>query len=113
MISKERKKEAINEFKEHKPAIGIYLVRSTGSGQVWVGPSRNLDATKNGIWFTLRNGSHRDKDLQQDWNTHGESTFEYEVLEKLDDDVSPVNVADLLKQKKQQWMGQLGARGLL
>ena len=82
------------------------------SGQVWVDVSRNLDAAKNGTWFGLRNGSHRDKSLQQEWNLHGESAFQYEILEKLDEDVHPLAIADLLKQSRTRWIAQLGARGL-
>lgn len=113
MLSRERKKEAIGKFKEQKISLGVYAVRCTATSRVWVGSSRNLDATRNGIWFALRNGGHREKALQEEWNAHGESGFQYEVLEKLADDVSPVNVADLLKAKKQYWMAKLGAAGLL
>ena len=113
MLSKEQKKEAVEKFKERKSSLGVYAVRCTVSGQVWVGHSRNLDATKNGIWFALRHASHRDQPLQDQWNAHGESAFEYEVLEKLDAEVPPMLLPDLLKERKQHWMTKLNARGLL
>jgi len=50
------KKEAIRKYKEQKAPLGAYAVRCTISGRAWVGASRNLDATKNGCWFMLRNG---------------------------------------------------------
>jgi hypothetical protein len=50
--------------------------------------------------------------LQKEWNTYGEQTFQYEILEKLDDDLSPIGVSDLLKEKKLQWVAQFGARKL-
>lgn len=113
MLSKEQKKEAIEKFKERKPLLGIYGVRCIASGQVWVGSSRNLDATRNGIWFGLRNGSHRDIALQREWNAQGEAAFRYEVLEKLDEDVIPMAVSDLLAGTKKHWMTRLNAPGLL
>ena len=113
MLSKEQKKEAIIKFKERKPLLGIYAVLCTVSGRAWVGSSRNLVATENGTWFGLRHGSHRDQPLQHEWNVHGESAFHYEVLEKLDEDVIPMAVSDLLSEKKKRWMVQLDARALL
>ena len=113
MLSKEQKREAIDKFKERKSLLGVFAVRCTASGNVWVGSSRNLDASRNSIWFSLRHGSHRDKPLQDEWNAQGEPAFEYEVLEKLKDDVPPLLVPGMLKDTKQRWMTQFDARGLL
>jgi hypothetical protein len=112
MQSKESRKELIREFKERKTLLGAYAVRCTATGKVWVGTSRNLDATKNGCWFCLRNGSHMDKSLQEEWNAQGESSFQYEILDKLKDDIHPLMVDDLLKEKKSTWVAQLGAQPL-
>ena len=70
-------------------------------------------ATGNGLWFALRHGSHHDKALQTAWNERGEREFHYEVLEKLDEDVSPLALRDLLKRKKVHCVAQFGARALL
>jgi hypothetical protein len=113
MQSKETRKESIRQFKEQKPSVGIYAVRCPATGEVWVGGSRNLGATKNGCWFTLRNGSHREPSLQAAWSAQGEAAFEYEVLEELDEDVQPLVVDDLLKAGKSRWVAQLKAKPLL
>jgi hypothetical protein len=113
MQSKESKKEAIRNFKEQKVLAGAYAVRCISTGHVWVGSSRNLDATNNGCWFTLRSGSHQEKSLQAEWNTQGEHAFEYEVLEALGDDVHSLNVAALLKEMKSAWVARLSASPLL
>jgi hypothetical protein len=113
MESKATRKEAIKEFKERKPALGVFAVRCTKTGAVWVGAARNLDAKKNAIWFSLRHGSHREKSLQEEWNSCGEEAFQYEILEKLAEDVHPMAVADLLKQARSRWIAQLGAAPLL
>ena len=107
------KKEAIRKFKEQKPLLGAYAVRCTVSGRVWVGASRNLDATKNGCWFSLRNGGHIEKSLQQEWNQHGEAAFQYEIVETLDDELHALAIADLLKQTRERWVKQLSATPLL
>lgn len=113
MLSKDQRKEAISQFKERKPLLGIFAVRCASNGQVWVGASRNLDATRNGTWFALRLGSHRDQALQEEWNAQGESAFQYEVLETLSKEVIPQAVSDVLGEKKKQWIQELGARALL
>ena len=109
-MTTEQRKEAIRKFKEKKPLLGAFAIRCTATGQVWVGASRNLDATRNGSWAFLRNGGHPDKSLQREWNIHGEPAFEYEILEKLDEDLPPIAIADHLKESKRRWVERLGAR---
>jgi hypothetical protein len=112
MLSQEERKEAIKKFKERNPILGVFAVRCTTTGRLWVGSSRNLDAAKNRIWFCLRHGSHSGKSLQEEWNTHGEPAFRYEVLEKLPDDVHPLAVAGMLQEKGKHWITRLGAQPL-
>ena len=67
MQSKAARKEAIQKFEERKPGLGVFAVRCTASGRVWADSSRNLEAAKNGSWFCLRNGIHRDKSACWRW----------------------------------------------
>jgi hypothetical protein len=113
MQSKESRKESILRFKEKKSVLGAYAVRCALTGRVWVGISRNLDATRNGCWFCLRNNSHQDKSLQEEWNVQGESAFQYEILAALDEDVHPLHVDDQLKEMKRDWIARLNAQPLL
>lgn len=107
------RKDAIREYKERPPNMGAFAIRCLASNRSWVGTSRNLTAAKNGAWFTLRMGMHRDQALQSEWNTHGEAAFEYDILEKLDEDLAPMAVADLLKEKARVWAARLNAPTLL
>jgi hypothetical protein len=109
MHSNTDRKAAIREFKEREPLRGAFAVRCMATNSVWVGSSSNLDATKNGLWFSLRIGSYPVKSLQSEWNVHGEPAFQYEVLEKLASDLHPFAVGDLLKEKKGFWVAQLAA----
>jgi hypothetical protein len=113
MTSKESRKESIRSFKEQKTLLGAYAVRCTTTEKVWVGASRNLNATKNGTWFCLRNGSHQNKSLQAEWDAQGESSFQYEILDQLDEDVHPLVVDDVLKEKKADWISRFNAQPLL
>jgi hypothetical protein len=113
MLSAEQKKQAIRDYKERKPAVGIYAIRCAFTDRAWVGPARNLDAARNAAWFALRTGAHRDAALQAEWNVHGETAFAFEVLEKLPEDTPAITIPDLLKDRKQHWMAELRAPGLL
>ncbi len=108
MHSTAERKAAIRKFKEGKPRMGVFAVRCTAAAQTWVGAARNPDATKNRFWFCLHSGVHPDKSLQCEWNTRGEQAFQYEILEELENDLSPLAITDLLKERNitglRNWM---------
>jgi hypothetical protein len=112
MQSKESRKVAVREFKEQKPLLGAYAVRCSATGRTWVGVSRNLNATRNGCWFMLRGGLHQSKTMQADWNAHGESAFEYEILDGTDEEIDALLIDRMLKEKKAGWVAKLSAQPL-
>lgn len=107
------RKQAIRDYKLRKAPRGIFAVRCVAAGKVWIGSSMDLEKAQNKEWFVLRNGSHANAALQSEWNSHGERAFEYEILEKLDDDVSAIRVSDVLKEKRRHWIERLGAEPVL
>ncbi len=102
------RKQLIRDYKARKTPRGVFAVRSS-SGRVWVGASTNLDGAKNGLWFILDNGNYKDKTLQQEWNELGADAFQFEIIEKLDDDVSDLRMRDVLAARKQKWVKKLVA----
>jgi hypothetical protein len=106
---KSGRKQAIQDYKLRKALRGVFAVRCTVTGKTWIGSSLDLDKGQNREWFVLRFGSHANASLQREWNNHGEKAFEYQILEKLDDDVSAVRVQDVLKEKRRAWIERLGA----
>jgi hypothetical protein len=106
------RKEAIRAYKERKIPRGIFVLRCTATGEKWVGSALNLEAARNRNWFALRQRMHPDKALQKVWNDCGEQAFEYDILEKLPDDVAELSLSDTLKQKRLRWIAELGAAGL-
>ena len=113
MSTKEARKAAIEAFKNREPHRGVFAVRCSVTGHVWVGASPDVGAARNGLWFMLRLGTHRDRALQAEWRAHGESSFSYEVLEELKADTLAMDVADALKHKKREWASKEGALTLL
>src|SRR2546426_727658 len=103
------KKEAIKEFKNRKIPRGIFVVRCTQTGDAWVDSARDLGAAKNGIWHFLRHGDHHNPAMQKAWNQHGEESFQFEIVEKLDDDLAAIGLNDALKERKLYWIAALSA----
>jgi len=99
MPTSESRKEVIRRFKEQKPDVGIYALRCTATGHVWVGATKNLEATRNRCWFSLRNGLDLDRSLQDEWTAHGEPAFQYEILDRLEKDLHPLEVDDLPRRR--------------
>ncbi|MGA3202169.1 MAG: GIY-YIG nuclease family protein [Bryobacteraceae bacterium] len=104
------RKAAIAEYKNRKTPRGTFVVRFNDEGRAWVDATPDLAAARNSLLFSLRHGMHLNKELQAEWDAHGEDAFRYEVLEKLEDDLSPMAWRDLLKDKKKEWLERLGAR---
>jgi hypothetical protein len=103
------RKEAIREYKERKPNRGVFEYRCATTGAVWVDWTPNLDAARNGLEFALRVGGHRNHALQLAWNTHGADAFAFSVLERFDEDVLPLALKDLSKERRTYWLEKLNA----
>src|SRR5689334_192167 len=97
-----RKKELVREYRERKVRPGIFAVRCSAAGKVWIGASRDLDSQQNGIWFQLRMGNHMNRELQQVWNRQGIDDFQFEILEIIEDE-NPEMIGLLLKEREAHW----------
>jgi hypothetical protein len=108
-MDKQDRKLAISRYKERKSISGVYAVICTATGEVWVGTSRNLEAQKNSLWFSLRMKSSPFANLQQVWTTQGETDFRFEELDRLADDFSDLLRSDELKKRRALWAERLQA----
>lgn len=105
----DERREAKRAYKERTTPRGIFAVRCTATGEVWVGSAPNLDSVQNRIWFSLRHGHHPNTQMQAAWNAHGEGSFQFTTLDELDEDIAPLLVSDELKKRKRDWMARLTA----
>jgi hypothetical protein len=101
------RKVATAAYKKEKIVAGIFAVRCAATGQVWIGQSPNLDTIQNRIWFTLRMGSHNNRDLQSAWAAHGAESFSFEALERLKDEELTYVRDALLKERFAHWRSTL------
>jgi hypothetical protein len=103
----DRRKELVAQYKELKTYGGVYQIRNTINGKIFVDSTRNLRSL-NGKMIQLELGSMRNKKLQQDWDTFGKDAFVIEVLEELEmktDDYG--QSADQLKKMEEKWLEKL------
>jgi len=111
MASPIDRKQIIRDYKARKTPRGIFAMRSV-SGQVWIDCSMNLDGSKKRLWFFLRSGNFKNSALQTEWNSLGEHSFQFQILETLSDEVSEFRIRDILNERKQFWTARLQARAL-
>ncbi len=108
------RKALLREYKERKVEAGIYAVRCVANGQAWVGATPDLSTRQNGVWFSLRLGSHRDRSLQAAWNANGADAFVFEAVEAVDvEGLDRFGRDSRLKERRQHWIAALNATGLM
>ncbi|PIB96671.1 GIY-YIG nuclease family protein [Caulobacter sp. X] len=107
------RKALLRAYKERKVEAGVYAVRCRASGEVWVGATPDLATRQNGVWFSLRQGGHREPTLQAAWNAHGADAFAFEPIETIDvEGLDAFGRASRLKDRRAHWISALSARGL-
>jgi hypothetical protein len=106
------RKAAIAAWKKRKPAAGIFAVRWATSGDAWIGQTLNLDTIQNRVWFSLRVGSHSNRELQRAWSTHGADSFTFEPLEQLKDEELPYVRDSLLREREIHWRSTLNGTAI-
>ncbi|MBN2893083.1 MAG: GIY-YIG nuclease family protein [Bacteroidales bacterium] len=77
------KKENKNAYKQMKFRTGIYYIKNIKNNKLFLKISTDLDRAFNSDQFQLKLGSHRNNDLQSDWNTFGSDNFEFGIFDEL------------------------------
>lgn len=106
-MSKTRQ-EIKREYKERKKPAGVFQIKNTANGKVYLGSSLNLEGPLNSHKFMLTIGRHWNPALQEDWNTFGQDKFVFEILEtvKVKDDPN-FNLEDELTLLEEIWKEKL------
>lgn len=113
-MDKQSRREALRQYKEAIPSVGVFAVRCAATGQSWVGISKNLEQQQNRIWFGLRLGTYPNRDLVAAWKAHGPDAFAFEVLEVLDTrDATPLAIDLMLKDAYAQALARPNAAKLV
>lgn len=82
----DRKKELKLQYKQTKPQMGIFIVRSKVNNKCYIQTTQDLRGVMNGARVRLLGGSHIIRELQKEWTDFGAENFTIEILETLDYD---------------------------
>jgi hypothetical protein len=112
--SMDRKKEIKRLYKETEPEAGVYQIKNTINQKILIASSLNLK-TINGKEFQLKSGTHKNRELQKEWNEFGKEAFVFEVLEILKPKKDGYfDAKDELEKLEEKWLEKLqpfGERG--
>jgi len=103
---------AKKEYKQAKRPMGVYRIRNTRNSKSYVGFGIDLPAKINRHKTELKFGSHRNRELQEEWNSLGEASFQFEVLDELDHkENSQTSPIEDLKVLAEIWIRKLEKAG--
>lgn len=110
----DRKRELKLLYKQTKPQMGIFIIRSKASKKCYIQGTQDLRGVMNGAKVRLGGNSHVFKELQKEWNEFGADNFTFEILEYLeyDKDESKTDYSEELRIMEMIWEEKLAAEGL-
>ena len=110
----DRKKELKELYKQMKPPMGVFVIRSNVNNKCYLEATNNFKAKINSTKMKLETNFHPNRELQLDWNEHGEGNFAFEILEELeyDKDETKTDYSDDLALLQMEWEEKLAAKGL-
>ncbi len=105
----ERRKELKEAYKNTKPDMGIFMIKSILNNKYHLESTQNLKGGINRVKFQLKFGSYTNKELQKEWSEHGEENFTIEILEQLkyDEDTTKTDYTEELAILQLIWEEKL------
>lgn len=88
-MDRARRKALAQAYKLEFPSMGIFAIRHLATGRMLIDQSTNLKGSINRHRTELALGTHRNKALMDDWRSHGEAGFAFEVLERIEERPEP------------------------
>jgi hypothetical protein len=82
--------------------MGIYALRNTATGKVYIGSSCKLEARHQNHRWAL-NGAHPHPELRADAQRYGSAAFEWVILEEVSEEWA-------LRSAEQRWLDNYAAR---
>jgi hypothetical protein len=102
------KKELIKNYKQTVLPMGVFQIKNTANDKIFIGSAKNLPGIFNSNKFQLKNGMHRNKELQNDYTLFGENNFLYEILDYLEPKEDPAyNYTEDLRELEALWKEKL------
>ena len=76
-------KQLKKAYKQNPMPSGVFLIRNTVNGKVFVGTGLDIAGIINRYKFELTKGSHYNKRLQAEWNEFGGEKFDFEIVDQI------------------------------
>ena len=106
------KSEIKKQYKEAKQPMGVYRIKISKNDKAFIGFATDLQSRFNRHKTELRFGSHRNKELQELWNSFGESAFKFEILDVLDhEEDAQTKVDEELRILAEMWIQKMKQNG--
>lgn len=110
----DRKKELKEQYRQMKPQMGVFIIRSHAGNKCFIEGTQNLKSRINATRFKLAAGAHPNRELQKEWKDFGEENFTIEILENLpyDKDESKTDYTEDLALLQMLWEEKLSQQCL-
>jgi hypothetical protein len=110
-MDNDRKKELSMKYKQAKKQAGVYWIKNTKNGKMFVASAPDLTSI-NGRKFMLDTGKHDNKALQDEYSKFGADAFVFETLEVLKEkEDGYFDRAGELKKLLERWLERLKPYG--
>lgn len=83
---------------------GVYKIENVVNGKIYIGSSSDLDRRRKQHFIALLNNKHFNSHLQRSYNKWGEQSFEFKIIEVLEDTDS---LSELLLEREQYYLDLL------
>ena len=108
MKDTDRKKELKAQYKMRQKTAGVWKITCQANGRFLMGSNLDMHAPFNRHRAMLTLGSHRNKALQDDWNTHGPEAFTFEILEAVQEKYETgFSLSRELEAMEEKWIDAL------
>ena len=82
-MPQETRRALARKYKETVRPAGVFAIRNTLSGRLYVAGSLDVEGAMNRARFELGLRSHRNKALVRDWTAHGAANFSFQVIDRI------------------------------
>ncbi|MDQ0570328.1 hypothetical protein QFZ42_002162 [Variovorax paradoxus] len=111
-LPQETRRALVRKYKETVLPAGVFAIRNTLSGRIYVAGSLDVGGAMNRARFELGLRSHRNKALVRDWAAHGAEHFSFEVIDRVKERDDPAfDRADELEKLLALWREELQCDG--
>ncbi|MEZ4906891.1 MAG: GIY-YIG nuclease family protein [Saprospiraceae bacterium] len=82
-MEQKSKKKFKEDYKQMRFPMGVFQIRNISNDKILIDNSIDMPSKWNRHKFELNFGSHKNRELQKDWNEKGEDNFVFEILSEL------------------------------